>query len=360
MSGPRDRIGPDAPAAHDAWIERLIRIAGERPASPPERAARVKAAAHAEWVAATTAHTRRQRRNASAGLIAMAAAAAFVMLVVRPGSQRDGAPPPTAVAATVVALRGSVATSSEATPGSATLRPGSQVREGDWIRTAPRAAVALELGTGASLRVAEDTVVQLKSASLVQLERGLLYFDSGTSRATGAPGESLDSSGTRASWITIRTPLGALQDAGTQFEALFAPNELRVRVREGLVQIQSDASTRLVARGNELVKRQDGSVTTRGIATYGPEWAWAGAAGPPYVLSGRTLGEFLVWLERETGYEVVFTDAALADAARSITLQGSLEGVAAGDAPAIVFPAAGVNYEIVDGTLRLRRAAGAQ
>ena len=61
-------------------VERLVRLAGRRPAVPAEHAASVKAAARAEWQ--RTVKARRQRRLTPRGG-ALLAAAALVLLMVK-------------------------------------------------------------------------------------------------------------------------------------------------------------------------------------------------------------------------------------------------------------------------------------
>ena len=100
----------------------------------------------------------------------------------------------------------------------------------------------------------------------------------------------------------------------------------------------------------------DGSIERRRLPRWDPSWLWVLGAAPPLEIDGQTLGVFLDWLERETGWtiEIESTRRGL----RDIRLSGSIEGLRPDQAPAAVLPTCGLTYELVDGVLTLRSGGG--
>ncbi len=212
---------------------------------------------------------------------------------------------------------------------------------------------ALHSGQGrASLRLAGGVIVRLDvesrlrfaSATVLDLERGALYVDTG--------------SGPHGGPIEVRTPLGTARDIGTRFAVRIVEADqttLLVRVRDGAVLTQQRGRTYRTQAGQELALRRDGTAERRVIPAYGSEWEWVLAASPGFAIEGRTLREFLDWVSRETGWQIRFADASLADSATKIVLHGSVGELRPDQAPFAVLPGAGLKGEIADGTLVVRR-----
>jgi hypothetical protein len=75
------------------------------------------------------------------------------------------------------------------------------------------------------------------------------------------------------------------------------------------------------------------------------------------VIEGRSLDEFLAWVGRETGRQVVYTSADAAREAEQTTLRGSVSGLAPEAAVAAVFAAEpGLSHEIGAGQIRVARS----
>jgi hypothetical protein len=193
---------------------------------------------------------------------------------------------------------------------------------GDQVEVSDAGGVAaLRLAAGGSLRVAPGSTIALISASEVSLERGAVYFDSGGESSSGSGGES--SSGGPA--LTVRTAWGIVQDIGTQFEVrvLEAGDEraLRVRVRDGEARLRGATVQGSAVQGEELTLDRQGDLVRGRVDPAGDAWSWVIASVPPFELERRTLGELLDWVARETGWQVRFEDASLADL-RSEILHG--------------------------------------
>jgi ferric-dicitrate binding protein FerR (iron transport regulator) len=202
----------------------------------------------------------------------------------------------------------------------------------------------LRLAGGPTVRLDIQTRLRFVSAAALELERGALYVDSG--------------SGSRHAAIEIRTPVGTARDIGTRFavRVLDATKPaLIVRVRDGEVLTRHRGHSYLTPAGQELLLRRDGTTERRAASPHGPEWDWVLEASPGFDIEGRSLREFLDWVSSETGWRIVFADPGLADSAAGILLHGSIGNLRPDRAPFAVLPGAGLEGEVVDGTLVVRR-----
>jgi ferric-dicitrate binding protein FerR (iron transport regulator) len=117
--------------------------------------------------------------------------------------------------------------------------------------------------------------------------------------------------------------MGIVRDIGTQFEVRLAPDRMRVRVREGRVDLQHGGATHSAEAGMELDADAQGGVTPHSIARNGTEWDWVVRAAPPIHLDGRTLAEVVASVTRDEGVTPVWSDAASRNAA-SMRLHGDV------------------------------------
>jgi len=351
---PRTGEGRGSPAGEEERVHELLDLAGPRPEVPPAHLAAIKAAFRDEWKVQVEARRRRRARGALLALAASLLLALGLGLWLAPGE--DAASP---IVARAEFLTGTVTAWRD--PGTGgdpprALAAGQSLAAGTVVETAPPAPaapgrVALRLGGGPSVRLDRGSRVRLISASVLELEAGAVYVDS----RPDAPGSHAPG----AAAVEIRTSLGVVRDIGTQFEVrLLAGGDeaVRVRVREGLVRIEGEGGASYSAhRGAGLTLHDDGSVDREEIASHGPGWEWILAAAPAFDLEGRTLGEFLDWVARETGWEIRFEDPGLAAEAGTILLHGHLGGLAADQAPEVVLPGADLGYRLGEGVLLVLR-----
>ena len=322
----------------DSDIERLIRAAGSRPAPGADRAARVRLAVEGEWRA--EARARRLRRWTGAGA-AMLAAAAVLFVAMQPRSTVAPPSPPTVTApiARVAAAQGAVTT--ELTGGRAVIAAvGQAIAAGSNILTNATSRATVALTDGGEIRVDTDTSATLVDSRTVQLERGGIYLDSGAS----TPGS-----------FTVRTSSGTVRDIGTRFEVRVGGRDLRVRVRDGAVQLERAGRIDRAPTGTELVARADGTVSTRSVDPFAADWAWTTEAAPPFTVENATLEAFLQWAAKEGGWTIEWSDA-LRQQARTTILHGAITGMTPAEALGVVLPTSGLSPEFVDGRLRLRVA----
>lgn len=362
-----DRRLRPAVSDEDAAIRRLLSEAGERPVLPEEDLAGIAAAARAAWQeqlaaplgerpAAESPWLVRERRPlvlrsawsvAAAALVAIGATAWWLAVGRAPVVLVAHADRVYGEVQVEVPVAASPALSS---PGPITT--GAAVVMGSRLSTARTAGgVALRMPGGASVRLADSTRVRLLAAGRIELESGAVYVDHAGGLADGRP---------ERSGIEVVTPYGNVVEIGTQFSVRRSEAEpqLEVRVREGEVQVVRSGATSSAGAGIELRVGQDGSIRRREIAAHGPEWDWVLDRAPAFDIEGRTLGEFLVWVGRETGWRIELSRAASNRAVGEIVLHGSTAGLRPDRAAFVVLSGADLAGERVDGTLRVRLRQG--
>jgi ferric-dicitrate binding protein FerR (iron transport regulator) len=336
MSEERRGMGADGGAGReDDDLGRVIGMAGPRAAVPPERLARIRDTVHASW-RESVVRDRRRRTFAWIGVpIAGAAAAASVVVAVlwvRDRVSGDGMP-----AATIVRVEGRV----QRLDGRA-AEPGGLLERGSGMSTAAGGRAALRTAAGASLRLDAETTVRCGAPGTFDLERGAIYVDTQGSAKARA--------------VEVRTRLGVVTDVGTQFQVRLTDAGLEVSVRSGGARLLRGGQASPVDAGRRLVVRSDGIVADGQATADGEAWEWTEAIAPPFDLEGRSLGDYLDWLGRETGWRVEFADPRQAAQARGIVLHGSTTGLRPADTPDAVLPACGLRYRLDAGVLVLERA----
>ena len=302
---------------NEETIARLIRLAPPRTPIPQETAQRVRAAVHEEWWNLT-----RQRRRFRIGVIAAIAASLLIAVVVfrRPVPPSAGEAT-TVIAATVESTTGTFVAASRSAAAGAPLHVGV-------IAETESGSTASLSWRGAALRLDQSTRVRIDSARAISLERGALYFAS---------------NGTRTH-ILVRTPYGTVADVGTQFEVRLEPAALRVRVREGRIDLSRGAMVVRAGTGTELMAEASG-VGRRPIATSGPEWEWILHAAPPFRLEGLTVAAVASHYAREAGLQVRYATTIPAKALHGDVLLAPNEALDA------AMQATGLRYRIDGQTL---------
>lgn len=270
----------------DEQLATLLRLAGPRPAVQPQISARVRDVVHGEWQE-TLRRRGRTRVLAWSGVAAAAAAVVLLTLLNRPAVVT--APPEQIASVQIV-------------HGTTSVRAGDTVAVGSIVSTSSDSFVTLQLRNGGSLRVASDSRLRIGTGDSVRLEQGAIYF---ASTPLGSP-------------IAIDTRFGTVRDVGTAFEVRVDAHALRVRVREGAIELQRNGGRERAGAGVELLAEPK-KVARSPIATTGAEWGWVLAAAPPIVLDGNARG-ILTAIAREKGLTLMFADRRLADRVASISL----------------------------------------
>jgi ferric-dicitrate binding protein FerR (iron transport regulator) len=296
--------------------------------------AAVRGAVHAEWRATVAKRGRRRVWLALAASVMVAAAALWLS---RPFTSTPGE-----VVANVSRVIGTVESSSSAWSGRTAVLASSPVRAGETLMTGSQGLLALRLPDGVSLRLDRDTRIEWVDAGHVELRSGAVYVDAGT-----APKASPS--------LRVSTPAGVVWHVGTQYEARLVDGATRIRVREGRVDLTPDrgGTTQSAHVGEELLVSASGNVARGAISPSDPAWGWAATAAPSFEIDGRPVHEFLTWVGREVGREVVFaTPESQAEAERAV-LSGSVAGLAPAEALAAVLPTTSLRSTERDGKIEI-------
>jgi hypothetical protein len=329
----------------DADLAALLQAVGPRVAATPEVSAEVRAAVAAEWRAAVAARQRTQpaapqtRRRLQQPWLALAASVAAVAIAVGialPRLQSASEP-----VATVARVDGSVELRHQ--PGEwRALTAGAPVLAGDEIRTSADSRLALRRDDGLEVRLDHATQLAFEDADRAALTQGSVYVDAGAT----AQGDS----------FALATEVGDVRHLGTQYLASLDAGALQVAVREGSVAVDRGQAAAVARAGEALTVHADGNVVRTRVDVHGDAWRWAAAIAPEFVIEGRSLDEFLAWVGRETGRQIVYTSADAAREAEQTTLRGSVGGLAPEAAVAAVFAAEpGLSHQIAAGQIRVTR-----
>ena len=309
---------PDDP---DATMRELLRQ--PRPARiDAERAARVRPAVHAAWKEAS-GRTRSWQRHlalAAAAILVLALGLTLVNRMRDGGASTDGAPVASmgfATSAVVFEYDGEARAGSVGEP----LKPGTRVLTNDGH-------AALILQNGVELRLDSNTDFTLDSERSMSLARGAVYLDS--SNRTRPPAT-----------VAIVARGTVIRDIGTRYEVRLSDEELRVRVRDGRVEVLSAFGLREADRGGQLSVTSSGIVAGR-ASIAGADWDWIVRATRRPQLEGRPLPEFLEWAEREGGRTIRYEDPALERANASTIVYGAIERLTVDEALDVVLPSCGL------------------
>ena len=307
------------PGRDEQAMARLMRLAGPRNPIPKDVEIRVYNVVSATWQrSAADARTGRvydnvQREWAQHGWrnrarrwmmpLAIAATAALAVVII-------GQPPP---ATTIPAPVGTVARMVDADGSAGLPAPGADVFPGDVLQTGPGDGISLSLSGAESLRLDENSAIEILAADRFRLVSGRLYADTGDLMY-------------RQARLVIDTPVGVVTDIGTQFAVATEDSRLEVAVREGRVDVSRDAEVRIAVAGERMRLAPDGAFSTESLATHDEYWDWASALAPAFDIENKSLLDFLRWAARESGRALEFEDQDLRMAAMRTDLHGSVAG----------------------------------
>ena len=283
----------DSTDANDEMLSEIFEHASPRPQPSSEIQERAYATLRDEWLEISSKR-RTQRRIMAWSLAATVLIAA--VLGFRNISPVDT--PPHAVVAELVRVSGnSVVANKQPITASTQLGAAMSLSPGDTIETGARSLVAMSWNVGGSLRLDQNTHIEIVSGEAVRLIKGAVYFDS---RQFGQPvNPQLE--------FAIETPYGRVTHVGTQFLLQMDSNRLAVSVREGEVRIDGpNVENVAVYSGSAMTFTSGGDWWREPVAAHDDRWDWAAEAAPTLQLKGRTHKEFFDWIGRETGREISY------------------------------------------------------
>jgi len=313
-------------------VASLIRAAGRRSAPPEDAYRQVLDAA----TAAFREKTARRRERAWMLWAAAAGMAAFAIALLLqwtpPSAQHEPLARVERAIGTVEWATGDIW--GPLTEASAGLSSGSRVR------TLAGGGAGLLLGDHLSLRLAAETEILLDGPARLHVQQGTIYVDTG-------PGPS-------AQALEVVTPAGTARDLGTQFELRVGDNALRLRVREGAVEIDR-AGRRLTGSAGEQVSIDAfGGIRRTFIAANDMVWQWTESVAPAPDVEGRPATELLAWVARETGRRLRYESAAVEARAATVILHGNIRHLAPLAALEVMLATTDLEYALADDTMEIR------
>ncbi len=303
-------------------IERILRKVGPLVTPPEEMGSRIRENVKAEWRRETS--RRRQWRNYR--IAAVVCAVSFAMYfgaILMPDMN-------TAVVATLDTPIHLVERSADGVSWR-TLASG-ELREGDYLRTAPGTSVSVTFENKMNVRLASASMMQIVTHNEVDLKQGAVYLDS-INRVVDVP-------------FVVVTDHGRAVDIGTQFIVSANPDAWSVQVREGQVNV-SDGQTRLQLVPGDLVTISANDQIERStVPAHDESWRWAEAVRPHYNLEGQKLSDYLSWVSRETGKTLRYTSLGVEESAAHIILRGSIDNLTAEES--VQFVMRSTNLELIE------------
>jgi len=310
----------------DDALARLIRQAGPRPEPPADAYREILQVTQSVWQARVRA---RRRARFGYGIAAMILVAFGAIALLQRTSGPAHVPVPVAEVYHgfgLIMARG---------PADKNWYPlddrAPPLVEGTDIRTGDDSGLALRLADGESLRLAQQTEVSLGSDDSIYLDRGTIYLDSGRKGRSRAE---------------IRTPLGKISHIGTQFETTYTVNEMRLRVREGTVQLEHGDEVVRAEAGRQVVVNFRGEVRESDVTPYGEHWEWVQALAPLPDTEEQPLSAFLEWIARETGRSVHFANRDLRVRAHTTILHGQTGRLMPMEALAVMLQTTDFQYTV--------------
>ena len=284
-------------------FEDLLRHATPRPNPTADETAAVRTAVRNEWEQVAKKRRTRKRFYALAAVASVVLAFAAVI-----NFQSVLTPTPVRVASIETSI-GPIYVLGDESRLQATGDLSSIV-VGQTIVTGDAAALGLTWSGGGSLRLAEDTRVLFKSAGVIELLSGQVYFDS-----MGG-----------ASTLAIETRFGGVQHIGTQFMTSVDSEVLRVSVRDGRVEIDGLHFAQVAEARQQVTMRGSARAEVLDIAPYGNEWLWIEATAPIVSFDGVTLHRFLEWVAHETGFTITYATPELETLAKRELVKTEIPG----------------------------------
>lgn len=323
----------DRPPQNEADDARILREGLHVNPLSDEAMNRIRSATEAEWRSSIAARPRRWMPVAIAASVLGVAVVAGLVVLVSLDAEHNGD-----VLANLVLSESPGVTQVRAFRSDVPIAVGESLLTERRYRAHGQALLALE--SGGNLRIAAGSKIEVVGKDAVQLNAGELYVDI-------PPGVH-----TLAAFV-VTTPAGDFRHVGTQFALAVANGETRLRVREGVVQWVTAEGQSAVEAGSEVHISRDGKATRGAIAPSDETWDWTSATTPDFEVDNRPLQEFLEWVARESGRELVLADEATRQQVATIRMHGSVKGLTPMQALSAVMAATSLRFDLPEGQIRV-------
>ena len=310
-------------------IRRLLKLSGGRPAIPEEIKNRVEKTVHSHWKQSV------RKRSSTKIVLLFSGAIAATLLLFTLAWHFEVAPffKPSPVAIVENQI-GTIILGEEQL-----LSRGTVVVSNSMLESGDSGRALLRTMKGVTMRLDTRTRVRLESESSFVLEHGAVYLDSENTKSR----------------FNVSTPMGRIENHGTQFEIRLADQSMEIRVREGSVSLTNQGVSREITAGNRLQIDSSGRTLISEFASYGPQWDWVSRLSPPFHLEGRNLREFLAWITHENGW-ALDRSSQIQDSHGRIILHGSVESLTPTQMLEAVLPVCGLTYNLNQGILSVTPA----
>jgi len=314
--------------------ERVLRDNLRVPTLSAEALARIRAATEAEWRRnVEPAAAQRRLMFGAAAAVALLAAGGGWMFWKSSTAAHGGEP-----LAVLERADGEGVVEQHSWWRDSAVNPGAAFPAG--TRFEVRGGSLLALRGGGNLRIAPGSVFEVLSPDSVRLERGDLYVDI-------PPGAH-----TRTSFIAV-TGAGEFHHVGTQFAVTVRDGATRLRVREGRVLWQAPGGESTVDAGSEVLIDRHQQVTRGELDGSSATWTWTEALAPVFDIENRPLAEFLDWVARETGRNLVISDAPTRAQVESIRMHGDVRGLPPLQALRAVMASTSLQCDVLERAIRV-------
>jgi ferric-dicitrate binding protein FerR (iron transport regulator) len=317
----------------DLGIEDLLREVGTRNEPPPEIAAAVRYAVHAEWQSMVAQRARR-KRTMWVGMAASVAALAFAFTVVLKFTSAPESLP--VQVASVVKADGLL----QVAAGNAwrDVHGGETLMSGNVVRTGQAARAALNYNA-ISVRIDENTVLVVDAIDRITLERGRIYIDAPVQQHVP---------------LTIKTHAGDVTHLGTQYQVQSADDKMVLSVREGHVLLIRDTERHEAAAGERVEIDAQGQLSRAAISPLDASWLWALQSAPSFDIENQSLAKFLEWVARETGKTIRYATPEVRRQAEELILRGSVDTLNPEQAFKAVMTTTGLTYNETASEIEVR------
>ena len=315
----------------DALVRRLLRLAGNPATVSDTIALRVKQNVQDHWKQQLRANARKRMLWIFSGT--MAACFFLVLLFWSSLVSIKPEPDPVAIVQTFV---GHTSTHEPGSHISNFISRKSVVYTNSILETDPQARALLRIFGGVTLRIDASTRVHFESDSVLVLERGMVYLDTGKTHRR----------------VTVSTSMGNVTDNGTRFQVRLNDNRIEISVQEGSVSLnQNRGQTHAIAAGNRLIANANGEILLNKFNLNDSETEGVDQMSSNFNLEGRTLMEFLLWITKQNGWTLKFSDPKIEKNEGPVVLHGSVSALLPQQMLAAVLPVCGLNYRLNNGVL---------